>query len=166
MDRSLVIEAVPQTPSITKLESKTRPDQASESDEAGMAQDVEDWVDRWVSVATFGALTVAISLLILIGMSQRSALSSLGAQVIALGFLELIFGALGAYIVRPSAMLAVVAASVLSIADGAIIVGGITEVSWVAGAVSMAVGLGCVAVGTLKSVRTWFNLYRSDGNAA
>ena len=64
--RSLVFQAIPQTPSVASLDSKPRTDQGAEFDEASVFEDVEDRVDRWVSVAVFGTLAVAISLWILL----------------------------------------------------------------------------------------------------
>ncbi|HEY1197833.1 MAG TPA: hypothetical protein VGG32_03800 [Thermoplasmata archaeon] len=131
-----------------------------------MFEDVEDRVDLWVSVAIFGALTVAFSLLILAGLTRSMGYQTLGTQVIALGFLELILGTFGAYIVRPSAMGAVALASAVTVVDGILIAAGGIGLAWGAGAASLALGLGCAALGTIQGIRTWSTLYRGDSTAA
>lgn len=160
--RSLVVQALPDNPSIASLPKGSSPDQGPESLEAGVFEDVEDRVDLWVSVAIFGALTVAFSLLILAGLTRSMGYQTLGTQVIALGFLELILGTFGAYIVRPSAMGAVALASAVTVVDGILIAAGGIGLAWGAGAASLALGLGCAALGTTQGIRTWSALCRED----
>ncbi|MGD1098842.1 MAG: hypothetical protein ABR888_00635 [Thermoplasmata archaeon] len=131
-----------------------------------MFEDVEDRIDLWISVAIFGAFTVAFSLLILAGLARSMGYQTLGTQVIALGFLELVLGTFGAYVIRPSVMGAVALASAVTIVDGVLIVAGGTGLAWAAGVASLALGLGCAALGTMQGIRTWFTLYRGDSTAA
>lgn len=164
--RSLVVQALPDNPSIASLPTSSRPDQGPESLEAGVFEDVEDRIDLWISVAIFGAFTVAFSLLILAGLARSMGYQTLGTQVIALGFLELVLGTFGAYVIRPSVMGAVALASAVTIVDGVLIVAGGTGLAWAAGVASLALGLGCAALGTMQGIRTWFTLYRGDSTAA
>jgi hypothetical protein len=163
--RSLVVQALPDNPSVASLPTSSSPDQGPESLEAGVFEDVEDQFDRWVSVAVFGVLTLVLSILILTGLSRSIGHQTLGTSLIALGFLELILGTFGAYVVRPSAMAAVALASTVTIVDGVLIAAGGIGLAWGAGIASMALGLGCAAVGTILGIRTWSTLYR-DGVSA
>jgi hypothetical protein len=143
----------------------SKPDQGPESLEAGVFEDVEDQVDLWVSLAIFGALTVAFSLLTLAGLSRSVGYQTLGTQVIALGFLELVLGTFGAYIVRSSAMAPVALASGVTIVNGILIAMGGVGLAWAAGAASLALGLGCATLGAVQGIRTWSALYRGDSAA-
>jgi len=157
---------LPDNPSIASLPTSSRPDQGPESLEAGVFEDVEDRFDRWVSVVVFGVLTLVLSVLILTGLSRSIGHQTLGTSVIALGFLELILGTFGAYVVRPSVMGAVALASAVTIVDGILIAAGGTGLAWAAGVTTLAIGLGCTALGTMQGIRTWFTLYRGDSTAA
>ncbi|MGA8091854.1 MAG: hypothetical protein WB984_05100 [Thermoplasmata archaeon] len=159
-NRPLVIEALGEPDKVTGS------GQSAETVESGQFEDVEDAVDRWVSVGVFGAITLVLGAFIVTELSRSMGPLTLGTSVIALGFLELVLGTFGAYVVHPRAMVAVAVASAFAIADGVLIATGGAELAWGAGAGSLALGLGCAAVGITQAIRTWSALYREDRSAA
>jgi hypothetical protein len=116
--------------------------------------DEEDLLDRWVSVAVLGGLAVASSLLVLVPGLQGGGVPS-GISLVAIGGLELFFGAFLVYVVYPPVLWAAALGSGLTAVEGAFLMATGGAAAWLICFVYLLAGGSLATAGTLYAFRTW-----------